>query len=129
MVSANWGVRVVGPDQDHWGKFVFWTWNFAFAMPLPTKEKSFSCKRRKKNMKKCSCFFNVYKASEGKCWQARGARFTLLPLRVSFLTRVSTRPEKTERKQQLFWLSREKKNLSFSNNLLMFSEEHADMHV
>ena len=39
-------------------------------------------------------FFYVYKASEGKCWQARGVSFTLLPLRVSFLTRVSTRPEK-----------------------------------
>ena len=77
--------------------------------------------------------------------QARGARFTLLPLRVSSLTHVTTRPEKNaKRKQHLFCMyffffdltaadirvsSQGTKNLAFSNDLLIFPEEQADMHV
>lgn len=96
-------------------------------------------------MKNFHVFFYVYKASEGKCWQARGVRFTLCHC-ASLNTRLHS-PGKRHRKETtpvlhvFFFLffdltaadisvsSQGTKNLSFSNNLLIFPEEHADMHV
>ena len=100
-----------------------------------------------KKHEKFSCFFLRLQGKRRQMLASPRREIHTLPLRVSFLTRISTRPEKdTERKQHLFCFyffllffdltaadisvsSQGTKNLSFSNNLLIFPEEHADMHV